>query len=424
MSVSYDAFIPLAEAALREICEEARVRWGQTLAFTVLHRTGTLQIGETSVLIAVNSAHRAEAFEACRHVIEEIKVRVPIWKKETYIDGESAWLKGHELCQHAHTPASDEERYSPQIRLPGFGLQGQARLRGAKVLCVGLGGLGSPSALYLAAAGVGTLGIIDPDTVSLSNLQRQILYTSSDLGKPKVLAARNRLLALNPECRVTAYQGALTPENARSIMEQYDLVLDGTDDLDSKFLINDTASQLGLPWIMASVTGFDAQIACFAPGEPDYRSIFRPDPGSLAQDCTRAGVIGALAGMIGARQAFEAVSWIASGLGPRKATLSTIETGLARPFEELSLEIPRREPEEIPPRTTPQGVVIDVRSEAEWHSNPREGALHWPLSRLEAGQFPDLPAETPIVLACKSGVRARQAQVLMAQKGYFSTSCL
>jgi adenylyltransferase/sulfurtransferase len=291
-----------------------------------------------------------------------------------------------------------------------------------------MGGLGSPSALYLAAAGVGTLGLLDPDTVSLSNLQRQVLYSTADVGKPKVLAARERLLALNPECRITAHQGALTQQNAESLMAQYDLVLDGTDDLETKFLINDTARKLAKPWILASVTGFDAQIACFSPGEPDYRSVFRPDPGVLAQDCTRAGVIGAFAGMIGARQAFEAVTWIASGLGRRKAILSTLEAGLEAAPTELRLEIPERSSlqaaAETQPRESPRGVVIDVRSEAEWAADPRPGALHWALSRLEAGQFPDLPAETPIVLACKSGVRARQAQVLLAQKGYFSTSCL
>lgn len=342
------------------------------------------------------------------------------------MDGESAWLKGHELCQHSHVPASGEHRYAPQIRLPGFGLQGQSRLRGAKVLCVGLGGLGSPSALYLAAAGVGSLGLLDPDTVSLSNLQRQILYTSADLGKPKALVARERLLALNPECRITAYQGALDSENAENLIAQYDFVLDGTDDLETKFLINDTCIRLSKPWILASVTGFEAQLACFSPGEPDFRSVFRPDPGPLAQDCKKAGVIGALAGTVGARQAYEAITWIASGLAPRKALLTSIQTRLEGGFEELTLEIPRREPE---PRhsisgPTPRGVVIDVRTEAEWMASPRAGALHWPLSKLESGQFPDLPAETPIVLACKSGVRARQAQVLLVQKGYFSTACL
>jgi adenylyltransferase/sulfurtransferase len=204
------------------------------------------------------------------------------------------------------------ERYSRQIMIPDVGGGGQIRLRQASVLVVGAGGLGSPAAFYLAAAGVGRLGIVDSDTVDLSNLQRQILHTTADQGHRKVESARSRLLELNAEVDVEIHDVRFTEENAAELMEPYDFVIDGSDNFDTKFLVNDVAVSLGKPFSHAGIVRLEGQTMTVVPPESAcYRCLFEepPAPGEVL-GCQQAGILGAVAGTIGSIQATEAIKYI------------------------------------------------------------------------------------------------------------------
>ncbi|MEW6308682.1 MAG: HesA/MoeB/ThiF family protein [Bacillota bacterium] len=203
-------------------------------------------------------------------------------------------------------------RYSRQMLLPGVGGAGQAKLRDAKVLIVGAGGLGSPAALYLAAAGVGRIGLADSDRVDLSNLQRQILHRSADLGRPKAESGRETLLALNPGIEVTAHVGRLTPANALDIIGQYDVVIDGVDNFGSRYLLNDCCRLAGIPLVEGSVLRFDGMLFTILPATgPCYRCVFpEPPPPGVVPTCREAGVLGPVPGVIGCLQALETLKLI------------------------------------------------------------------------------------------------------------------
>ena len=203
------------------------------------------------------------------------------------------------------------ERYSRHIILKEVGLKGQKKLLNAKVLIIGAGGLGSPAAMYLAAAGVGTIGIADADKVDLSNLQRQILHSTSDVGKPKVDSARETMEALNPDVHVIPHHLFVSAENIMELIEPYDFILDGTDNFAAKFLINDACVLAGKPFCHAGIIRFHGQLMTYVPGKgPCYRCVFKqPPPKDAVPTCREAGVIGAVAGIIGCMQALEAVKY-------------------------------------------------------------------------------------------------------------------
>jgi adenylyltransferase/sulfurtransferase len=203
-------------------------------------------------------------------------------------------------------------RYSRQIVLPEVGGRGQKRLLGSKALIVGAGGLGSPAGLYLAAAGVGTIGIVDSDAVDLSNLQRQILHATRDLDRLKVFSAEQRMREVNPDVHVVPYPVRLTAENARKIISGYDVVLDGSDNFPTKFLVNDACVMLGIPLVLAGILRFDGQLFVIPPGgKPCYRCVFRkPPPPGLIPSCEEAGILGAVAGVMGSLQALEGLKII------------------------------------------------------------------------------------------------------------------
>ena len=215
-------------------------------------------------------------------------------------------------------PLTEEEirRYARHIVLPEVGGRGQRKLLASRVLIVGAGGLGSPAALYLAAAGVGTIGIVDPDAVDLSNLQRQIIHSMKDLGRPKVFSAAERMEALNPSVGVVAYHGRLSAENAIEMIRGYDVVLDGSDNFPTKFLVNDACVMLDIPVVIAGILRFDGQLYTIIPKEgPCYRCLFRqPPPAGLIPSCQEAGILGAVAGVMGSLQALQAVK-ILLGIG-------------------------------------------------------------------------------------------------------------
>lgn len=204
------------------------------------------------------------------------------------------------------------ERYSRHIILKEIGAKGQKKLLGGKVLIIGAGGLGSPAALYLAAAGVGTIGIVDADVVDLSNLQRQVIHTTGDLGKQKVLSAKETMEAINPDVKVNAYHEFVSSENILRLIEDYDFILDGTDNFPAKFLINDACVMAKKPFCHAGIIRFQGQLMTVIPGEgPCYRCVFKnPPPKDAVPTCKQAGVIGAMAGVIGCLQAMEAVKFL------------------------------------------------------------------------------------------------------------------
>ncbi len=208
------------------------------------------------------------------------------------------------------------ERYSRHIILKEVGVKGQKKLMNAKVLIIGAGGLGAPAAMYLAAAGVGTIGIVDADEVDLSNLQRQIIHTTEDLGKAKVKSAKETMNAMNPDVEVKTYRMFVTSENIMELIQEYDFVIDGTDNFPAKFLINDACVMAKKPFSHAGIIRFKGQLMTYVPGEgPCYRCVFKnPPPKDAVPTCKQAGVIGAMGGVIGSLQAMEAIKYI-TGVG-------------------------------------------------------------------------------------------------------------
>lgn len=204
------------------------------------------------------------------------------------------------------------ERYSRHIILKEIGAKGQKQLLNAKALIIGAGGLGAPAAMYLAAAGVGTIGIVDADEVDLSNLQRQIIHATKDLGKPKVQSAKETMNDLNPDVTVNTYHTFVTSENIREIIRDYDFIIDGTDNFPAKFLINDACVMEKKPFSHAGIIRFKGQLMTYVPGEgPCYRCVFRdPPPKDAVPTCKQAGVVGAMGGVIGSLQAMEAIKYI------------------------------------------------------------------------------------------------------------------
>jgi molybdopterin/thiamine biosynthesis adenylyltransferase len=217
-------------------------------------------------------------------------------------------------------PAFSEQqvlRYSRHIILPRIGAAGQRKLMDARVLCVGAGGLGSPAAMYLAAAGVGTLGIVDFDRVDLTNLQRQLLHDTADVGRPKVDSAAERINDINPEVRVVKHNLVLSSDNAMDILGQYDVVVDGSDNFPVRYLVNDATQMLGRPLVYGSIFQFDGQASVFLPGPetPCYRCLFpEPPPPGTVPSCAEGGVFGVLPGIVGSIQAVEAIKLV-TGVG-------------------------------------------------------------------------------------------------------------
>ncbi|MBO7669327.1 MAG: HesA/MoeB/ThiF family protein [Oscillospiraceae bacterium] len=224
------------------------------------------------------------------------------------------------------------ERYSRHIIRKEIGVKGQKKLLGSSVLIIGAGGLGSPAAMYLAAAGVGTIGIADADAVDLSNLQRQILHATADVGKPKVESARETMQALNPDVQVNAIHSFVSADNITDLIADYDFILDGTDNFAAKFLINDACVLAGKPFSHAGIIRFSGQLMTYVPGEgPCYRCVFRePPPKEAVPTCRQAGIIGAMAGVIGCMQALEAVKYL-TGTGD-------LLTGRLLTFNALTME--------------------------------------------------------------------------------------
>ncbi len=344
----------------------------------------------------------------------------------------------------------NNDRYKRQTVLPEVGQDGQEKLKMARILCVGAGGLGSPALLYLAAAGVGTIGIVDGDQVDLGNLQRQILFSEDQIGENKALAAVHKLAALNSDNQYLAYPDRLTAQNALELFKQYDLIIDASDNFDTKFLINDAALKSEKPFMMASILGFEAQMGLFnaTTDAPCYRCLFTEKPTQNTPNCAEAGIIGALAGMVGSAQALEVVKWIvkdpsfegvdgmiwrfnAKNFGnyltrlPKDLKCSSC----SKPANEIDLDMhlsANLQSHEITHEqacemlsANAQAKLIDVREQDEWDAGRIDDADHLPLSLLLEGHRPDnLSKEEPVILYCLKGMRSLQALQILKAQGY------
>ncbi len=361
-------------------------------------------------------------------------------------------------------PFTPEElrRYSRHLLLPEVGVPGQKRLRQAKVLLVGTGGLGAPAALYLAAAGVGELGLVDFDTVDVSNLQRQVLYSTRDVGRPKLAAAKDRLESLNPGVHVALHEERLTSENAFDVLRPYDLVVDGTDNFPTRYLVNDACVLLGKPNVYGSIYRFEGQVSVFdARHGPCYRCLYpEPPPPDLVPSCAEAGVLGVLPGLIGTLQATETVKLIL-GRGEPMIGRLLLYDALALRFRELRLKknpacvlcsaqatqkglidypafcgvpaggapapvgVPVIEPEELARELASDDppLVVDVREPEEWALGHLAAAHLIPKDEL-AERVDELTRAREVVLYCRSGNRSGQAARMLLDLGFANVKSL
>jgi molybdopterin/thiamine biosynthesis adenylyltransferase/rhodanese-related sulfurtransferase len=288
--------------------------------------------------------------------------------------GYSGWAQaGLPVEKPVRLSAEQKSRYSRHLLIPEVGEVGQAKLLASKVLLIGAGGLGSPAAFYLAAAGVGRLGIVDDDVVDESNLQRQILHNTERVGRPKVESARQTIEALNPDVRVDEHRTRLTRDNALDLIAQYDLVLDGSDNFGTRYLINDACVLLGKPNVHGSIFRFDGQATTFVPGggRPCYRCLFpEPPPPELAPSCQEAGVLGALPGIIGIVQTIETLK-VLLGKGEPLIGRLLVYDALAQTFREMKYA---RDPACPACGEEPMGELLPEYSEVACAVPPRRAA--------------------------------------------------
>ena len=342
-------------------------------------------------------------------------------------------------------------RYSRHITLPEVGAEGQQRLKAGRVLCIGAGGLGSPASLYLAAAGVGTIGLVDFDAVDASNLQRQILHGTKDIGRPKLASARERLRDINPNVRVEAHETSFSETNGLDLVRAYDVVLDGTDNFPTRYLVNDACVMAGRPNAYGSIFRFEGQASVFATKDgPCYRCLHpEPPPPGLIPSCAEGGVLGVLPGIIGTIQATETIKLLLGigepligrfliyealrmrfrevrlpkdpdcpvcGMNPTIRTLRTYEqfctpAPSGRNHDMTGSELKSRIDRGAPP------AIVDVREPSEHQICRIPGALLIPLGDLPARAH-ELDPGAEIVLHCKSGARSARATKLLRDLGF------
>ena len=365
-------------------------------------------------------------------------------------------IRGHVLrAMQADLSSAELARYARQLMIPEIGIEGQSRLKNASVLLVGTGALGSPAALYLAAAGVGRIGLVDADVVDVSNLHRQVLHGESWIGKSKLDSAAARLREINPHVEIDHHRLRFAPDQAMSIAAGYDLIVDGSDNFPTRFLTNDTAFLLKKPLVYGAIHRFEGQSTVFAPhlGGPCYRCMVpeMPLPGSVPS-CAEAGVLGVLPGIIGSIQAMEAIKLLL-GIGEMPLGKLTVYSALQSSFRSLRIS---RDPhcrlcgasptidsvanaetlasvscaatqDDVPTITTDRlreilsadfdGLLIDVREPHEHAVARIEGARLIPLRELPA-MLAELPRDREIIVHCKSGARSARAVRLLLEQGF------
>ncbi|HET9106485.1 MAG TPA: ThiF family adenylyltransferase [Steroidobacteraceae bacterium] len=464
--LEYEAFEPLAIKEGERIIAEAIARFGVERAACV-HRIGALEIGDEAVWVGVAARHRDEAFRACRYIIDEVKHRVPIWKKEHYEDGDSGWVNCERCAEpsahehdgqghgaHAHGDQAHESHssapamvpdYSRQVALKEVGAAGQEALRRASVLIVGCGGLGVPAMTYLAAAGVGRIGLVDGDRLEASNLHRQTLYSLADVGRPKVELAAARLRALNPEVTVNTHPVRLDAATAPEIIEPYALVIDCTDNFATKFMLNDACVRLRRPVIFSSVYQYEGQLQVVRAdrGGACLRCVWpEATRDGLVGNCAEAGVLGPVPGTFGTLQALEALKLLLDlpgQLTEELLVLNLLTLGITRVRTRRAADCPghaRGHEAQRGAAAPPEPAfvelsfgsldealavgfeVLDIRESHELAqlAAPCARARHLPIAQLLHGE-PALVAGR-YLLVCASGKRSLAAAQELRSRGY------
>ncbi|MFI6758735.1 adenylyltransferase/sulfurtransferase MoeZ [Micromonospora sp. NPDC050417] len=380
--------------------------------------------------------------------------------RQTTIDSGEFTVSLPPLVEPAAELTVDEiRRYSRHLIIPDVGVEGQKRLKNARVLCVGAGGLGSPALMYLAAAGVGTLGIVDFDTVDESNLQRQIIHGQSDIGRPKAESAAASVREINPLVKVEIHNTALDRDNVRELFSQYDLILDGTDNFATRYMVNDAAVLLGKPYVWGSIYRFDGQASVFwAEHGPCYRCLYpEPPPPGMVPSCAEGGVLGVLCASIGSIQVTEAIKLL-TGIGEPLVGRLTVYDALEMEYRKIKV---RRDPScvlcgENPTvtdlledyedfcgavsaeaedavvgstitaselkewqETGKDHFLVDVREPAEYEIVRIPGSTLIPKGDILSGEaLSKLPQDRQIVLHCKSGVRSAEALAALKAAGF------
>jgi adenylyltransferase/sulfurtransferase len=460
--LEYEAFEELAVREGERIIAEACARFGVTNARCV-HRVGDLALGAIAVWVGVSAPHRDEAFRACRYIIDEVKHRVPIWKKEHYVGGDSGWVNCERcatapLAAHAHhdhdhdhdhehhhahaTPARSD--YARQVALREVGADGQRRLRAARIGVVGAGGLGVPALQYLAGAGVGQLVVIDGDTLEPSNLHRQTWYALADCGRPKAELAAARIRALNPEVAVTAHRTKLDARNALELLRDCDVVLDCTDNFATKFALNDVAHALAKPVVFASVHQYEGQLQVVDPTRNGacLRCIWpQATRDGVVGNCAEAGVLGPVPGLLGTLQALETLKILLNlpgRLGDELLVVDALGIDVTRVrarraadcapgacVRRVTASDPAATPtaalecsfENLEPAVAAGYVVIDIRDADEVATRPlpHPAVRHVPMNELLSGR--NLPNDARYLLVCARGVRSRGAAETLRDRG-------
>jgi adenylyltransferase/sulfurtransferase len=478
--LEYEAFEPLAVKEGERIIQEAVERFGIGHAECV-HRIGDLPIGEMAVWVGVSARHRHEAFVACRYIIDEVKHRVPIWKKETYESGDSGWVNcercaapaahitetaaagvhdhshtrphGHDH-HHSHSHDHDHEHdahaghtvparadYSRQMALKEVGVAGQGKLRAARVLVVGCGGLGVPVISYLAGAGIGELILVDGDQLEASNLHRQTMYALTDIGAPKAELAAARVRALNPEVIVRPHVLRLDATNALALIGEADLVIDCTDNFSSKFLLNDLCVSAGKPVIFSSVYQYEGQLQVVRPGGACLRCIWpEATRDGVVGNCSEAGVLGPVPGTFGSLQALEALKLLLDLPGVLREELlvmdlTTMQVSRVRTRRAQDCPEHARRARTQEAAADLAGIEVDVGSlevaleegftlvdirelrEVAESPAPAERVRHMPMAEVLHGT-PGLEVTGPTLLVCASGRRSLATAQALRERGH------
>ncbi len=439
--LEYEIFHELAHAEAERIAREA-IEQFDLRAVRICHRKGRLQLGECAVYVGVSAPHRAESFAGCRYIIDAIKHRLPVWKKETYADGAQEWVNCRHDPHHDLSHSSTVERgagfdaakfYARQTSLAEVGAEGQARLAAASVLIVGAGGLGCAAAECLTGAGVGRIGLADFDRIDWTNLHRQFLYTIEDVGQSKAAAAAARLCARNPSVQIETH-ARVTRANVCELLSRYALVLDCTDEMRVKYLLSDAAIAADRPLIQASIYRYEGQlfaidarsgggcIRCMWPNAPDASQI-----GS----CEANGVLGTVPMLFGALQAHAAIAYLLGwpcALGRELVTLNlnTLEMQVIARQRNSACPVCRADARHLPLADDGDDdlevakpvdadardffssyALIDVREASERAELMLDDARWIPMSRLQAQELATL--DKPYLFVCSRGQRSLAA---------------
>jgi molybdopterin/thiamine biosynthesis adenylyltransferase/molybdopterin synthase catalytic subunit/rhodanese-related sulfurtransferase len=421
LSLEYEAFDELAVKEGESILRQAKSLFPIEDAGCA-HRTGHLKIGDSAIRVEVLSRHRKEAFEACRWIVDEVKSRVPIWKREHYVDGATEWVDPRKA------QLVESELYERQTRLKEVGVAGQEKLKQAKVLVIGAGGLGCAALPYLAAAGVGRIDICDHDRVEAANLHRQVLFGPNDIGRCKADVAAEKCTAQNPFLDARPICDRFGSSGS---FEEYDLILECTDNLATKFAANAIAVKEGKPIIIAGIYRFEGQLQVVLPGGPCLSCLWQEPPSDgCVGTCEEVGVLGAVPGVLGAMQATEALKLIL-GLTASNAPLVLVDL---LSMETNHVKLQKRadcpvcgsgetiRPIELIPDRLEDYRIIDIREPWETEEDP----ISWPKLELMplskwAGFDPD---GRPALFVCHAGIRTANLVRHLREEGLAATYSL